>query len=146
MKITIVVHDDSGQIFEGEAVLALVKPAKLAGRVATASMKTPSKATRSIDFDLPPRAFMKQRAGDASGPEKFVLLLTRMTKGNTTAKVQVLDMEKLWNKMTAVLRGDFNRAYATRAKENGWVDSPQHGVYKLLPGWVKVLKDDARHN
>jgi hypothetical protein len=146
MKITIVVHDDSGQIFEGEAVLAPARLAKPSGRKAPVGVKAPSTATQSIDFDLPPRAFMKQRARHASGPKKFVLLLAHMTKGNTTANVQRVDVEKLWNRMTAILSGEFNGAYATRAKENGWVDTPRHGVYKLLPGWAKALNDDAGHD
>jgi hypothetical protein len=146
MKIVIAVHDDSGQVFEGEAILTPSKPARRAARNLAANAKIPLRAAQSIDFDLPPRAFMKRQTGDASGPKKFVLLLARVTKGNTTEKVPVLDVEKLWNKMTAILGGDFNRAYATRAKENGWVDSPQHGIYNLLPGWVKVLKDDAIHD
>ena len=65
MKIVIAVHDDSGRVFEGEAILTPAKPAKRPAPKLTADAKIPLRAAQSVDFDLPPRAFMKRRAGDA---------------------------------------------------------------------------------
>ena len=41
--------------------------------------------------------------------------------------------------MKPLLGGKLNLAYPTRAKENGWVDSPTRGVYVLLPGWKGIF-------
>jgi hypothetical protein len=41
--------------------------------------------------------------------------------------------------MKPLLGGKLNRAHSTRAKENGWVDSPKRGIYVVLPHWKDIF-------
>ena len=92
-----------------------------------------------ISFSTNLLAFMKQHARGLSGDQKFTLLLARLVEGNTSQQVPVADLKKRWNRMKVVLRGRFNAAYANRAKANGWVDTPKHGVYTLSASWKEAL-------
>jgi hypothetical protein len=85
------------------------------------------------------RAFVNDHARQLSGPQKFALLLAYLSKGNPETEVAFTDIETNWNKMTGLLGGKFNRAHSTRAKDKGWVDSPKHGVYVILPSWEEIL-------
>jgi hypothetical protein len=105
-----------------------------------AARDEPRKPVRSaksaeLDFSLPIRPFMKRYAKGVSGPRKFAILVAHLAKGDLETEVAFKDVEKQWNKMTQLMDGRFNSAHASRAKDNGWVDSPRHGIYKLLSGW-----------
>jgi hypothetical protein len=142
MRVSIVVQDDAGNVFRGEMVLSpegdVSSPA---GPTATLPDKpTPS---RSLDFELPVRAFIKRYAGSKTGAQRFAILIGRLAKGDLNAEVSAIDLEHQWNSMTALMGGEYNRAYPTRAKERGWVDSPKRGIFKLLPGWLEAIGEDA---
>jgi CHASE2 domain-containing sensor protein len=92
------------------------------------------------DLAMPLRPFVNKHARKMSGPEKFTLVLAHMTKGKTGVKVEGAVITKAWAKMTGLLKCDFNTAYPTRAKDKGWVDSPRHNSYSLLPGWTEILR------
>jgi hypothetical protein len=72
------------------------------------------------------------------GPQKFTLLLAYLTKGDPKKQLPLVEIEKQWSKMTALL-GKWNRAHTIRAKEHEWVDSPKTGTYVLLPGWKGIF-------
>ncbi len=74
-----------------------------------------------------------------SGPRKFAILVARLAGGDTRIEIPFKDIEKQWNKMTQLMGGRFNPSHASRAKDAGWVDSPKHGVYKLLGDWGGAL-------
>jgi len=74
-----------------------------------------------------------------SGPQKFVLLLGGLTKGDTTASMDIDRVQKEWNKMTAPMGGRFNPAYVTRAKDKGWVEPVKQGMYKLRSTWCDAI-------
>lgn len=149
MKARIVFTDDDGNTWEHE--LPLVSRGKSGARAGTtrprratavSSSKSPkSKATDvpSLDFSLPVRPFIKRYATRASGPRKFAILVARLANGDLKREVPFSEIERQWNKMTQLMGGRFNPAHASRAKDNGWVDSPKHGVYKLLGGWRASL-------
>jgi hypothetical protein len=84
------------------------------------------------------RAFVKTHARTLSGPKKFALLVAYLSKNNPEKTVPFTDIESNWNKMTGLL-GKYNPAHSTRAKDNGWVDSPKQGVYVIVPGWEIIL-------
>lgn len=105
------------------------------------SAKPKSAAAAALDFSLRVPAFIKRHATGVSGPRKFTILVARLTKGDLKAEASVSEIERQWSKMTRLL-GQFNRAHATRAKDNAWVDSPKTGVYKLLDGWRGALAVD----
>lgn len=152
MKVKITISTDDGRSYEGEAELTQVPgtPKKrAASKKNTAAATSPKPAARSskgaspstkFDFTLPLRAFVTaSNARKLSGPQKFTLLLAALTKGDTSTTVDNNRIEKEWNKMTAPMGGKFNRAYSTRAKEKGWIDSPKQGVYKLRSTWTAAV-------
>jgi hypothetical protein len=94
-----------------------------------------------LDWTLPARAFVKRYVSTRmGGAQRFALLLAWITKGDTKDEMSIKDLRSQWAKMKALMGGEYNGAYATRAKENGWVDSQKHGVYKLRKGWQEALK------
>jgi hypothetical protein len=99
---------------------------------------------RDLDFEVHERVFIKRHARQLSGPEKFVLLLAYLAKGQAGKEVQLKDIENHWNKMTApnLLDGNFNRFYTSCAKENGWVNTKKQGVYILRPQWRDILANE----
>lgn len=96
--------------------------------------------TSELSFSTNALAFMKKNVRGLSGPQKFTLLLARLVEGRVSKEVSFAELEKQWNKMTVILGGKFNAAYANRAKANGWVDAPKHGTYALSKTWKSALK------
>jgi hypothetical protein len=138
MKVHVVVTDDHGNVFDGEATLGAVSAPSRSRPPARRKAQPPSRET--LEFTLPARAFMKQHAKRLGGPAKFTLLLAWMTKGKAGDAKSSRDIEKAWNKMTELMGGKFNPAYTTRAKTNGWVDTPKRtGSYVLLERWAQAL-------
>jgi len=123
--------------------------AELNGVPLRKSARTPSRtrhpkgdlAHHDLDFDANQRAFVKAYARDLSGPKKFVLLVAYLAKGKIGTEVEVKEVEKHWNKMTApnLLDGKFNSFYTSAAKEQGWVNTKKYGVYVLRPRWREAL-------
>jgi len=95
-----------------------------------------------VSFDVNVLAFMNKYSRRLAGPQKFTLLLARLVKGNASQQVPSAEIEKEWNKMTGVLGGKYNGAYANRAKANGWVDTPKRGVFTLSHSWKETLADN----
>ena len=71
---------------------------------------------------------MNKYARGLSGAQKFVLLVAWLSKGTAGTEVSTDVVAEHWNKMRTVL-GNFNRVHGTRAKAEGWLDSPKRGVY-----------------
>lgn len=137
MRVSIIVTDDDGNSFEGEAELTATASAKAARGKRDSRVNTnPSSA---VNFSSPIRAFVKKYARAMGGPQKFALLVAYLNKGNTRKQVALADIKEQWNKMKPLLDGRFNMAHPTRAKEHGWVDSPQRGTYVLLSGWKGIF-------
>jgi hypothetical protein len=84
-------------------------------------------------------AFMKKYGKGRPGSEKFAVLLARLVKGSTSKEITRAELKDQWNKMKSVMGGPFNGAFANRAKANGWIDTPKHGVYVLDPSWKEIL-------
>lgn len=137
MKVRIVVTDGGGHTFEGETTLVAVASTRPPRRTPDRQPRAPART--SPDLSLPVRAFMKRHAKGLSGPQKFTALLARLSGGKAGAAISLKDIENAWNRMTRLMGGRFNPAYTTRAKDNGWVDTPKIGSYALRPGWEKAL-------
>lgn len=135
MRVSVTVLDDHGRSFGGEANLQAIQMDSDVMQTA----EGPSPMVRSLDFDLPMRPFMKRYGSDLSGPKRFALLLAHSVRGAAGASCQLGELEKFWNSMIGIMGGTFNSAYPTRAKDNGWVNSPRTGVYVLLPGWTEIF-------
>jgi len=95
-----------------------------------------------IDFDKPVRPFIKSYAKGLSGPKKFVLLLSRLTKGDLKNEVALKEIQKHWNRMTArdLLGIKFNLFFSAQARNNDWVESKKKGMYNLRPSWRQALE------
>ncbi len=94
-----------------------------------------------IDFSINERAFVKRFVADKSGPKKFVLLLSYLSKGDVNKDIALNDLKDKWSKMEgkALLGGKFNSFYTNEAKNQGWVDSKKRGFFNLTLEWKKVL-------
>lgn len=135
MKVRVVVIDDMGIQHEGEVNLSA------GGGSTLRPLKSPRRSGRipTVEFALNERAFAKRYAAGRSGPQKFAILVAYLAKGDNSKDVQLRDVGKMWNRMTAILGGKFNRKYSNKAKEYGWVDTRKAGVYKLCPEWNHTL-------
>lgn len=114
---------------------------RLARTPSHASQAKSAPAPRDLDFEANERAFVKAHARGLSGPKKFVLLLAHLTKGKLGVDVELKNIEKHWNRMTApnLLDGKFNRFYTNSAKESGWVNTKKQGMYSLRPQWRDIF-------
>jgi hypothetical protein len=137
MKVRIVVTDSGGHTFEGEATLVAVDGARPPRQTPGRKPRAPARPT--LDFSLPVRAFVKRHAKSVGGPQKFTVLLARLSGGKTGAAVALKEIEKTWKRMTGPIGGKYNSAYTTRAKDNGWVDTTKTGHYFLRSGWQEAL-------
>ena len=88
------------------------------------------------------RAYIKRYGKGLSGPKKFTLLLSYMTQGKTDIEIRGAEIEKKWNSMTSkeLMGMKYNGAFATRAKENGWANSPKNMFYVLGTKWTNIFK------
>ncbi len=111
------------------------KTARIAVKAATSVIDG-----NKIDFSVPVRPFVKKYAKDMSGPKKFTLIVAHMSNGNLEKKVDLTEVEKAWNSMTAILGMKFNRFYTQTAKDNDWVISEKKGTYSLRPSWMEIFK------
>jgi hypothetical protein len=99
-------------------------------------------APRSIRFDLNERAFVKNIArGLNGGPRKFVALVAYLAKGKSDVSVSATDVQRMWNRNKAkdMLGMAYNRAYASRAKSEGWVNPAKYGHFVLDASWRNAL-------
>jgi hypothetical protein len=95
----------------------------------------------SLDFSKDVRPFMKSYGKNLSGPRAFVLLLAWLTKGDCERQVELSEIEQEWNRLTALLRSDFNRKFSLVARENDWVEAKKQGLYNLRSSWRDALKN-----
>ncbi len=151
MKAEIIITDDRGNSWRCELPISNLaapsssnpKPKRLRVKDAPPAGKALEhvEEVSLLDLSLPIRPFIKTHARAASGPQKFTLLLAHIAGGDLSTEVPSSGIEKQWNKMTTLMGGTYNGAYGSRARDNGWVDSPKFGMYKLLPGWKRVLSN-----
>ena len=141
MKARIIITDDQGHTFEGSAELVRVsKSAKTSKAVAKTHVAP--RSTTKLSFSLNSRAFMNKYAKSMSGSRKFTLLLAHLVRGNTGQEISGERIASTWNRMKSVLGGAYNAAHATRAKAEGWIDSPKWGHYALSESWKEVTSDE----
>lgn len=136
MKAQLIITDDEGNIFEGIVTLA---PSKVRADRKKARAISDPKHPDDVDLSLPIRAFVKKHARAMSGAQRFTLLVAYLSSGDRNKQVPHSEIERQWNKMTGLFGGKFNRAHSIRAREHGWVDSPERGVYVILPNWRGIF-------
>ncbi len=139
MKIRVVVTDGSGTTYEGEATLVAAGGARPPRPTPERNPRASTPARTSPDLSLPVRAFVKRHAKGRGGPQKFTVLLARLSGGKTGVAISLKEVEKAWNRMRGLMDGKFYTMYGVRAKENGWVDTPKTGSYALRSSWAEAL-------
>ena len=94
----------------------------------------------NLDFSINIRAFMNKYAIKKSGPQKFVLLVAKLTKGEPNKDIKLVDIKKEWGRMSGkTFLGPFNNFYSNTARTKGWVDSRKRGNYCLTSNWKEIL-------
>jgi hypothetical protein len=138
MKVHITVTNDQGATFEGSVELVPVSKSRKASKTAVKTHATPRPANK-LSFSLNTLAFMKKYARNMSGSRKFTLLLAHLAQENTGQEISGERIASTWNRMKQVLGGAYNAAHATRAKAEGWIDSPKRGHYALSASWKEAI-------
>ncbi len=100
-------------------------------------------AVAQVDFSSNIRAFVKRYVGGMSGPQKFVLLLAYLAKGDSSKRLSLEEIQRHWNKMTAkgLFGVKFNRFYSATARERDWVNTEKSGHYYLRPSWREIFHE-----
>ncbi len=130
----------TGRPSRGRRTLVADSGARRARKATAGKPKAPpAPAGSNLNLSLPLRAFVKRHVKGLGGPQKFTALLARLADGKTGAAIARSEIDKNWNRMTALMDGKFNPAYSSRAKDSGWVDTPKIGHYALLPGWEEAF-------
>lgn len=139
MRVQISVTTETGAVYTGEVELSSVAKERRVSKASAAPSPNLSDAEK-IDFGLPVRPFVKKYAnGLSGGPKRLTLLIARIAEGEGSVQVPRAQLVKQWSKMTSLMGGEFNSAYETRARDNGWISSPKAGVYELLPAWKEIF-------
>lgn len=143
MKATLVVTDSAGNVFEGEIELVTTNtsPKHRAKPTPREPADDEARHDTTVDFSLPLRAFMNRYARGRSGPEAFTMLVARLANGEIDREVRADEIRREWTRMTGILGNSFAAVFGTRAKNQAWVDSPQRGVFVLLPDWTGALQE-----
>jgi hypothetical protein len=139
MEARISITTTDGTVYEGTAVLTSPDKAPKASSATKATAKMASPKLNDLQFTLPIRPFMKKYGAGLSGSKRLVLLVAHLVKGDIESSVETSAVQKLWSKMSALMGGAYNPAHASRARDNGWIDSPKAGTLTLLSGWKEVL-------
>lgn len=134
MKIHIAITADNGDKYEGNVQLVRVSGKGKAAKPVVSTPSVPSSSGK-LSFSLNSRAFMNKHAKGKSGSKKFTLLLAHAVGGKVGQEVAGKRLVADWNRMKGILGGTFNGAHATRAKDEGWIDSPRYGYYALASAW-----------
>jgi hypothetical protein len=144
MRVHIRVTVDDGNSYEGEVELVPLSSAGTTapGRKTKVNVAVTPPSAGRLDFDLPVRAFVNRYAKNLSGPRKYAVLVARLCGGTVGQTVSPREVERQWRSMTEPMGGDYNAAYASRAKNEGWVDAPDRNSIVLLKHWTNALNGD----
>jgi hypothetical protein len=138
MKARIIITDDQGHTFEGSAELVRVSKSAKTSK-AVAKMRAAPRSASNLSFSLNTLAFMKKYTRTMSGSRKFTLLLAHLVQGKVGKEVSGEQVASTWNRMKSLLGGAYNAVHATRAKADGWIDSPKRGHYALSSSWKEAI-------
>lgn len=96
------------------------------------------------DFSLNERAYVKRYAPGRNGQQVFTLICAFLAKGRGDTAVERTGVVSLWERCSGVIGYPFRSIYATRAKENNWVDTStdKRGVYTLASHWNEVTGEN----
>ena len=139
MRAQITVTTESGIVYAGEVELLASTGPRKSRKAKVGARKEVQRDVEEIDFSLPVRPFIKKYSNGMSRVKRLALLVARIAEGNIAVEVQRSEVRRLWSTMTSLMGGPFNPAYETRAKDNGWIGSPERGLCTLLAGWKEIF-------
>ncbi len=99
---------------------------------------------KKVDFDLGERAFMNQYVRNISGHECFAWIVAYLTKGEIDKAVNISQITEVWNRGYGILGKKYRSMFATRCKDNGWVDNKDRNknLYILKKKWKEIMKEN----
>jgi hypothetical protein len=141
MKVHIKLIDDQGAVFEGRAELVRVSSSAKAARPKAKAYAARHSAPE-LSFALNSLAFMNKYAKGRSGSQKVTLLLAHLAEGKVGKEIAGEQIISTWGRMKTVLGGKYNGVHITRAKTEGWIDSPKWAHYALSPTWQEAIGNE----
>jgi hypothetical protein len=141
MEARISITTAEGKVYEGTVILSSAGPSKKKD-LGTSSGKARQRVVQKaieLQFTVPVRPFMKKYGTGMSGSKRLVLLAAHMAGGNVGTSVEIGEVQRLWGKMSVLMGGAYNPAHVSRARDNGWIDSPKFGTLALLNDWKQIL-------
>ena len=96
----------------------------------------------TLDFSLNERAFIKKYSAGFNGQEFFTLITAYVSQGQEGVSVALQDIKTTWQRCAGMIGVPYASIFATRAKENSWVDSARgtKGSYALGKHWCDIQK------
>jgi hypothetical protein len=141
MEARISITTTKGIVYEGVAALSAANgsPKDLPQK----QVKGNPDSTTEIDelqFALPVRPFIKKYAGGMSGSKRLTLLVAHTAKGKPGTPIECAQVQKLWGSMKTLMGSAYNPVHVSRARDQGWIDSPKSGTLVLLAGWKEIVQ------
>lgn len=140
VRADITLHLEDGRILQGAAELRLARLERKRTTAPVRGLRGSTKGESELDFSLPIRPFIKTYGARlSSGPKKLTLLVAGLSNGEIEKPISRADVEKNWSRMQSLMGGPYNGAYDTRARDQGWIDSPKPGIFALRSGWQTIF-------
>ncbi len=100
--------------------------------------------TSQIDFDLGERAFINQYVKGLNGQKCFAWIVVYLTKGKIDEVVNITQITRMWGRCSGVLGKKYRSTFATRCKNEGWVDNKENkkNLYVLKKKWKEIFKEN----
>ena len=132
------------EITEIKDRLAKLEKAVFGGGIAVA----PVTGMTALDFSLNERAFIKTYSSGFNGQEFFTLITAYLAQGDGNTSVDLLKIKNVWKSCSGMIGVPYASTFSTRAKENGWVDSPKEtrGAYVLGKHWQGIFKKHEQNS
>ncbi len=94
-----------------------------------------------LDFSLNERAFIKKYSSGFNGQKFFALITAYLAHGKAGVPVDLLQIKSTWKSCAGIIGVPYASIFATRAKEEGWTDSPgkTRGSYVLAKHWQDIF-------
>jgi DNA-binding NarL/FixJ family response regulator len=87
VRMSIIVTDDDGNTFEGEAELSASSASKSVLAKKKSAPRKASNVAATVNLSSPIRQFVKKHAQGMGGAQKFTLLLAHIAKGDTNKEI-----------------------------------------------------------
>jgi len=102
--------------------------------------KTANKQSSGINFEQEERPFFKNNINKKmNGQKRFTLVVAYLARGLNDKRISKNEIEKIWKKVGVFMGEPCKNIYGTRAKDDEYLFSPEHGVYMLGNKWKNIF-------